>query len=172
MWPDCAERRSIPIKPVAVVCLLAVTHLLPLHVSFCSTVNLLRGCEPDIFHRLAPTVLVSAAVSPQPSSDPSSPRLLPGPLFFNLLVFLCFYAANFAKNIKMPRMSELFQFSSEYQNGAYFATMFLFKIKKNAAKLKKTSNGCKFSNATNFKVLRMCRFILTYFCFRTFILIF
>ena len=47
-------------------------------------------------------------------------------LFKNVLVFivfLCFYAANFAMNIKTPQISELHKCCSDYQNVANFATI-------------------------------------------------
>ena len=69
------------------------------------------------------------------SSDPSLPNFSNS--FFPVLVFLKIsslflfgvYFANFATNIKMPQISELHEFSCEYQNDTNVASIFWRKIK-------------------------------------------
>ena len=68
------------------------------------------------------------------SSDPSLTSFLPSHSFHSFsLVFVCFYATNFATNIKAQQISELCcKFWREYQMVANFVTVFLRKIEKPA----------------------------------------
>ena len=79
-----------------------------------------------------------------------------------ILVFVWFYVENLATNIKTAQLSELCEFYRKYQNVANFASISLRKIKNAAVNERQHFKLRKFSNATNFKVRRMCRFVPTF----------